>query len=213
MVFCRYYTPSCPRRKIIVYYQNHNKIHIREGISMTIRHIHIFSGGVRLRVQRHQGRQQLHLTQPAVSAAIRELETLVFRRQFRVVAPGEGPLPWPGTCSRWCWTRPRPGAALSPGLPVFSIPLDRGRQSVYNLTQLVFGKEAVPVATPEQIASILSQLVALHPADCFKPIDAANAGLGAVLRLLYPGRPAGDRHAGDDFRHAAARDRFRGPRQ
>ena len=24
-----------------------------------------------------------------------------------------------------------------------------------------------------------------HPADCFKPIDAANAGLGAVLRLLY----------------------------
>ena len=42
------------------------------------------------------------------------------------------------------------------------------------------------MATPEQIASILSQLVALHPADCFKPIDAANAGLGAVLRLLYP---------------------------
>lgn len=41
------------------------------------------------------------------------------------------------------------------------------------------------MATPEQIASILSQLVALHPADCFKPIDAANAGLGAVLRLLY----------------------------
>ena len=41
------------------------------------------------------------------------------------------------------------------------------------------------MATPEQIASILSQLVALHPADCFKPIDTANAGLGAVLRLLY----------------------------
>ena len=41
------------------------------------------------------------------------------------------------------------------------------------------------MATPEQVASILSQLVALHPADCFKPIDAANAGLGAVLRLLY----------------------------
>ena len=41
------------------------------------------------------------------------------------------------------------------------------------------------MATQEQIASILSQLVALHPADCFKPIDAANAGLGAVLRLLY----------------------------
>lgn len=41
------------------------------------------------------------------------------------------------------------------------------------------------MATKEQIESVLVKMEKAHPVDFFKQIDDTNAGIGAVLRLLY----------------------------
>lgn len=46
------------------------------------------------------------------------------------------------------------------------------------------------MATEAQIERMLKRLERVHPVDCFKRIDEVQAGIGAVLRLLYESNEA-----------------------
>lgn len=41
------------------------------------------------------------------------------------------------------------------------------------------------MASEEQIIRMLKRLAQVHPFECFKDVNEAKAGIGAVLRLLY----------------------------
>ncbi|MDE7310752.1 MAG: winged helix DNA-binding protein [Eubacterium sp.] len=46
------------------------------------------------------------------------------------------------------------------------------------------------MATEAQIERVLKRLEQVHPANCFKRMDEVQAGIGAVLRLLYESNEA-----------------------